>query len=77
VLIRRSKTEQVGDGDVSYLSRTSVRHLKTWLTAVEIRRTASASGFKESPISPNMCLTPTCSSALTKTSAIVWDKVFS
>jgi integrase len=36
VLIRRSKTDQAGEGNLSYLSRTSVRHLKTWLAAVQI-----------------------------------------
>jgi integrase len=36
VLIRRSKTDQAGEGNAAYLSRTTVRHLKTWLSAVEI-----------------------------------------
>src|ERR1700733_5404022 len=34
-----------------------------------LRRTASASGLSESPISPKMCLTPICSSTSTRTSA--------
>jgi integrase len=36
VLIRRSKTDQVGEGSAAYLSRTTVRYLKLWLEAVEI-----------------------------------------
>ena len=36
VLIRRSKTDQVGEGNAAYLSRTTVRCLKLWLDAVEI-----------------------------------------
>jgi integrase len=36
VLIRRSKTDQVGEGNTAYLSRTTVRYLKLWLDAVEI-----------------------------------------
>jgi integrase len=35
-LIRRSKTDQVGEGNTAYLSRTTVRYLKLWLTAAEI-----------------------------------------
>jgi len=35
-LIRRSKTDQVGEGNTSYLSRTTVRYLKLWLKAAEI-----------------------------------------
>lgn len=35
-LIRRSKTDQVGEGSSAYLSRTTVRHLQTWLAAAEI-----------------------------------------
>lgn len=35
-LIRRSKTDQVGEGNTAYLSRTTVRHLKLWLAAAEI-----------------------------------------
>jgi len=35
-LIRRSKTDQVGEGNAAYLSRTTVRYLKLWLDAVEI-----------------------------------------
>jgi integrase len=36
-LIRRSKTDQVGEGNTAYLSRTTVRHLKLWLDAAEIK----------------------------------------
>lgn len=35
-LMRRSKTDQVGEGSTAYLSRTTVRHLKTWLDAAKI-----------------------------------------
>jgi integrase len=35
-LIRRSKTDQVGEGNAAYLSRTTVRYLKLWLDAAEI-----------------------------------------
>jgi integrase len=35
-LIRRSKTDQVGEGNTAYLSRTTVRHLKLWLATAEI-----------------------------------------
>jgi integrase len=35
-LIRRSKTDQVGEGNTAYLSRTTVRYLKLWLDAAEI-----------------------------------------
>jgi len=35
-LIRRSKTDQVGEGNAAYLSRTTVRHLKLWLATAEI-----------------------------------------
>jgi integrase len=35
-LIRRSKTDQVGEGNTAYLSRTTVRYLKLWLAAAEI-----------------------------------------
>ena len=35
-LIRRSKTDQVGEGNTAYLSRTTVRYLKLWLEAGEI-----------------------------------------
>jgi integrase len=35
-LIRRSKTDQVGEGNTAYLSRATVRYLKLWLDAVEI-----------------------------------------
>jgi integrase len=35
-LIRRAKTDQVGEGNTAYLSRTTVRHLKLWLDAAEI-----------------------------------------
>jgi len=36
VLIRRSKTDQVGEGNTAYLSRTTVHYLKLWLDAAEI-----------------------------------------
>jgi integrase len=36
VLIRRSKTDQVGEGNTAYLSRTTVRCLKLWLDVAEI-----------------------------------------
>jgi integrase len=35
-LIRRSKTDQVGEGASAYLSRTTVLHLESWLEAAEI-----------------------------------------
>jgi len=35
-LIRRSKTDQAGEGNTAYLSRTTVRYLKLWLDAAEI-----------------------------------------
>jgi integrase len=35
-LIRRSKTDQVGEGNTAYLSRTTVRYLKLWLAVTEI-----------------------------------------
>jgi integrase len=39
-LIRRSKTDQVGEGNTAYLSRTTVRYLKLWLDAAEIKEGA-------------------------------------
>jgi integrase len=39
-LIRRSKTDQVGEGAQAYLSRTTVRHLKVWLKTAGIDRGA-------------------------------------
>jgi integrase len=36
VLIRRSKTDQAGEGTTAYLSRTTIRYLKLWLEAAEI-----------------------------------------
>jgi integrase len=36
-LIRRSKTDQVGEGNTAYLSRTTVRYLKLWLDAAGIK----------------------------------------
>jgi integrase len=39
-LIRRSKTDQVGEGNTAYLSRTTVRYLKLWLNAVGIQQGA-------------------------------------
>jgi integrase len=35
-LVRRSKTDQVGEGSTAYLSRTTVRHVKLWLVTAEI-----------------------------------------
>lgn len=35
-LIRRSKTDQSGEGNSAYLSRTTVRYFKLWLAAAEI-----------------------------------------
>jgi integrase len=35
-LIRRSKTDQAGEGNTAYLSRTTVRYLTRWLEAAEI-----------------------------------------
>jgi integrase len=35
-LIRRSKTDQTGEGHSAYLSRTTVRYVKGWLEAAEI-----------------------------------------
>jgi integrase len=40
VLIRRSKTDQAGEGHVAYLSRQTVRHLKAWLKAAHIKEGA-------------------------------------
>jgi integrase len=39
-LIRRSKTDQVGEGNTAYLSRTTMRYLKLWLDAAEIKEGA-------------------------------------
>ena len=39
-LIRRSKTDQAGEGAAAYLSRTTVRHLKRWLEVAAIREGA-------------------------------------
>jgi integrase len=39
-LIQRSKTDQAGEGNLAYLSRTTVRYLKLWLDAVGIRQGA-------------------------------------
>jgi len=39
-LIRRSKTDQVGEGSRAYLSRTTVRNLEAWLAAAEIEEGA-------------------------------------
>lgn len=36
-LIRRSKTDQAGEGNAAYLSRTTVRYLKLWLDAADIK----------------------------------------
>lgn len=35
-LIRRSKTDQAGEGNTAYLSRTTVRYLKLWLGAAVV-----------------------------------------
>jgi integrase len=35
-LIRRSKTDQAGEGNTAYLSRTTIRYLDEWLKAAEI-----------------------------------------
>jgi integrase len=35
-LIRRSKTDQIGEGNTAYLSRTTVRYLKLWLAEAQI-----------------------------------------
>jgi len=35
-LIKRSKTDQAGEGNTAYLSRTTVRYLKEWLKAAGI-----------------------------------------
>jgi integrase len=35
-LIRKSKTDQAGEGNTAYLSRTTIRYLNEWLQAVEI-----------------------------------------
>jgi len=40
VLIRRSKTDQKGEGASAYLSRETVRHLMAWLQAAAIREGA-------------------------------------
>jgi integrase len=39
-LIRRSKTDQTGEGAVAYLAKSTVRHLQAWLTHACIRRGA-------------------------------------
>lgn len=39
-LIRRSKTDQAGEGNTAYLSRTTVRYLKLWLEAADIKEGA-------------------------------------
>ena len=36
-LIRRSKTDQAGEGHTAYLSRTTVRYLKLWLKRARIK----------------------------------------
>jgi integrase len=40
LLIRRSKTDQAGEGHVAYLSRQTVRYLKEWLKAAHIEEGA-------------------------------------
>ena len=37
LLIRRSKTDQAGEGHVAYLSRQTVRHLHAWLKKAGIK----------------------------------------
>jgi integrase len=39
-LIRRSKTDQAGEGSTAYLSRTTVRYLKLWLKTARIKEGA-------------------------------------
>jgi integrase len=39
-LIRRSKTDQIGEGNTAYLSRVTVRYLKLWLRAADIEEGA-------------------------------------
>src|ERR1039458_8915269 len=43
LLIRRSKTDQAGEGHVAYLSRQTARYLKQWLKAAHIKEGA---GFR-------------------------------
>lgn len=40
LLIRRSKTDQAGEGHVAYLSRQTVRYLKEWLKVAHIKEGA-------------------------------------
>ena len=40
LLLRRSKTDQTGQGHIAYLSRESVRFLKAWLNAARIKEGA-------------------------------------
>jgi integrase len=40
LLIRRSKTDQAGEGHLAYLSRQTVRYLKDWLKAADIKKGA-------------------------------------
>src|SRR5262249_38215941 len=44
---------------------------RTPIHSILLRRTASPSGFRESPIKPKICRTPICSSTLTRTSATI------
>jgi len=37
LLIRRSKTDQAGEGHIAYLSRQTVRHLRVWLKRAGIK----------------------------------------
>ena len=39
-LIRRSKTDQAGEGNMAYLSRTTVRYVKLWVDAAGIKEGA-------------------------------------
>ncbi len=40
VLIRRSKTDQAGEGNTAYLARATVRLLQAWMEAANIREGA-------------------------------------
>jgi site-specific recombinase XerD len=40
VLIKKSKTDQEGEGAVAYLARETVRHLQTWLSVADVKEGA-------------------------------------
>jgi integrase len=40
VLLRRSKTDQAGEGALAYLARDTVRHLQQWLAVSDVREGA-------------------------------------